>query len=101
MPAVVATALLAVSTVALATAAAGYVLGHHLGRRASQQENARLTARLDTFTTVLRSLPANVRLGRRAVIFSAQDLATLAILVQHPGPDGEQLLALESAFHSQ
>uniref|UniRef100_UPI003F493776 hypothetical protein n=1 Tax=Streptosporangium sp. CA-235898 TaxID=3240073 RepID=UPI003F493776 len=101
MPAVIATALLTLGTVALATAAAGYVLGHHRGRRASQRENARLAARLDTFTSILRPLPANLRLGRRGVNLSDEDLAVLALLVQHPGPDGEQLLALESSFHSQ
>ncbi|MER6830895.1 hypothetical protein ABT352_33215 [Streptosporangium sp. NPDC000563] len=101
MPAVIATALLAAAGIAVATAAAGYVLGQRQGRRQGQRENARLTARLDTFTTILRPLPANLRAGRRGVHLSDADLATLALLVSHPGPDGEQLLALESTFHPE
>ncbi|MEV7011751.1 hypothetical protein [Streptosporangium sp. NPDC051022] len=100
MPAVVASVLAANAALLLGAAAIAYMAGHRRGRRENRQEIARLTARLGTFTRILRPLPASLQLGNKGVRLPPEDLATLAILVRHPGPDGEQILALEATFNS-
>ncbi|GAA4209516.1 hypothetical protein GCM10022252_76160 [Streptosporangium oxazolinicum] len=69
-------------------------------RRAAvlRRELARTRARLETLTGILAPIPEQLLAGKRPRL-SPQDLATIAVLVEHDGPEGEQLLALEAAFH--
>ncbi|MET8006207.1 hypothetical protein [Nonomuraea glycinis] len=65
---------------------------------ADSAERKRLTARLDTLTTALTPIVVRARTGWPLFI-SRRDLATVTLLVEHPGPDGEQLVHLEQSFH--
>ncbi|GHE32047.1 hypothetical protein GCM10017673_38530 [Streptosporangium violaceochromogenes] len=86
----------AACAVAFAAAFTAYRAGRWAGRRESRREIARLAARLDTFTQILRPLAVSLQFGAGRFRLPAEDLATLAILVHHPGPDGERLLAMEA-----
>lgn len=65
---------------------------------ATTRELHRMQARLQTFIGVLAPIPGQVRAGG-PIRLTSRDLATIAVLVEHEGPEGEQLLALEALFH--
>ncbi|MFG1976959.1 hypothetical protein ACGFJC_47170 [Nonomuraea fuscirosea] len=66
--------------------------------RRERAENARLRARLATYTRILAPLPDAVRAGRAAVI-PPHELTALALLVEQEGPDGDDIAALELLLH--
>ncbi|MBG0818258.1 hypothetical protein [Planomonospora sp. ID82291] len=89
-----------ISPVMLAVGALAFLVGAKVGRAHSAREVARLKARLGTFARVLAPLPQALRAGRGGAFIARQDLAVLALLVEHEGPDGEQLVALEEVFRN-
>ncbi|MEU4229425.1 hypothetical protein AB0F17_34455 [Nonomuraea sp. NPDC026600] len=88
----------AVMPVVGAVATLTYLIGVRVGRSRQEREVKRLKARLATFATVLAPLPAAMRSGQGGAFIRRDQLATLALLVEHEGPDGEQLVELERSL---
>ncbi|TMR13824.1 hypothetical protein ETD86_30130 [Nonomuraea turkmeniaca] len=89
---------IAVTPVVAAVATLTYLIGVRVGRARQDREVKRLRARLATFTTVLAPLPAAMRSGRGGAFIPRDQLAVLALLVEHEGPDGEKLVELEQSL---
>ncbi|GAA2691764.1 hypothetical protein [Nonomuraea recticatena] len=89
----------AVAPVVAAAAYLACLAGMRCGRRAGERERARLAARLETFTTILRPVAAAARAGKPGARLTPHDVAVLALLVDEPGEDCERLVELEALFH--
>lgn len=89
-----------VTTVVLTATA--YAAGRFDRRRERDQlkrELAHARQRLDTFATLLQPFAQAVREGSRDIRMAPEDMTAVALLVQHAGPDGEELVALDRQFH--
>jgi hypothetical protein len=76
-----------------------YLLGARVGRATGERERSRLAQRLETFTTILAPVAEAIREGRPGFRMSPRNKATLALLVQEPGEDGDKIADLERMFH--
>ncbi|WP_433513878.1 hypothetical protein ACQP2T_61740 [Nonomuraea sp. CA-143628] len=65
----------------------------------AEQENQGLAGRLARLRQVLTPIAARARTGQDLVI-ARKDLAILAVLVEHEGPEADALVELEDSFNS-
>ncbi|WP_433541991.1 hypothetical protein ACQP10_38210 (plasmid) [Streptosporangium sandarakinum] len=72
-------------------------IGVQAGRRAAARETARLRQCLGTFTHVLAPLPDAARTDGVYFLYGS-DLAILALLVTHGGPEADGVADLETLF---
>ncbi len=78
-----------------AVAYVAYQLGSHGEHIRSRREVGRLQQRLETFARLLAPIGPALKAGDESFYIPKRDLAVLALLVEHPGQDGETLAAME------
>ncbi|MEU4513165.1 hypothetical protein AB0G05_27025 [Nonomuraea wenchangensis] len=64
----------------------------------AEQETQRLAGRLTRLRQVLAPIAARARTGQDLHI-ARRDLAVIAVLVEHDGPEADALVALEDSLH--
>lgn len=86
-----------VSTAVLVGAA--YAAGRFDRRRREQRDLSHAQQRLAALTELLQPIADAVSGGNYQPRVTRGQLAQIALLVQHDGPDGDELAALERQFH--
>ncbi|WP_433357832.1 hypothetical protein ACQP25_44515 (plasmid) [Microtetraspora malaysiensis] len=83
---------------ALIWVAFAFLYGYRRGGRHARAELDRLQRRCETYARLLAPVVEGMRAEAEEIPVPRDDLATLALLAEHPGADGETLAEMEQAY---
>ncbi|QSI50002.1 hypothetical protein [Thermobispora bispora] len=75
------------------------ILAYRAGWACARAELARLRRRQEMYADLLRPLTKAIRAGQDSVDLPREHLALLTLLAEHPGPDGDALVALQADLY--